>query len=109
MRSHPTLVYTLSRVLLFLAVLGVLYLLGARDLVLLVLAFLISGAISLVLLSRQRDAMSSSVTGTFRRINERIEASSRAEDEDGDQDEDGDPPAPGGVDDDAPPPSATAT
>lgn len=101
MRSHPTLVYTLSRVLLFVAVFGVLYLLGARELVLIVLAFLISGAISLVLLSGQRDAMSSSVTGTFRRINERIEASSRAEDEDEGED--------GEDEDGALPPSATAT
>ena len=107
MRSHPTLVYTLSRVLLFVAVFGVLYFLGARDLVLIVLAFLISGAISLVLLSRQRDAMSSSVTGTFRRINERIEASSRAEDEDDGEGEDEDGEGEG--EDGALPPSATAT
>jgi TctA family transporter len=81
-RQHPTLMYTVSRVLLFLAVFGVLYLVGARDLVLLVLAFFLSGAISLVLLSRQRDAMSSAVTGTFSRMNERIEASKRVEDDD---------------------------
>ena len=81
-RSHPTLVYTVSRILLFLVVFGLLYLVGARDFVLIVLAFFISGAISLVLLSRQRDAMSSSVTGTFSRINERIEESKRAEDVD---------------------------
>jgi len=48
----------------------------------LALAIVISGAISLLLLNRQRDALSSGVARFFRRINERIDASTRAEDVD---------------------------
>src|SRR3569833_2626185 len=60
MRS--VLIYSLSRLALFAATAGVLILVGARGLLLLALAILISGVISFVLLSRQRDAVSSSVS-----------------------------------------------
>ena len=59
------------------------WLTGLRGLMALALAIVISGAISLLLLNRQRDAMSTKVTSFFRRINERIDASTRAEDVDG--------------------------
>jgi hypothetical protein len=55
---HPLVVYTLSRFGLFLVTLGVLYLVGMRGFWLLILAFLVSGLASYVLLSRQRDAVS---------------------------------------------------
>lgn len=61
---RPVLVYTASRIGLFAAALGVFYLLGLRDWMwLLIAAFLISGLVSYVLLSKQRDAMSARFTG----------------------------------------------
>lgn len=79
---HPTLVYSALRIGLLVVTLGVVWLLGARGLLWLLLGFLISGLLSLVLLSRQRDAMSRGVSGFFGRINDRIESSRRAEDDD---------------------------
>ncbi|MFM8352773.1 MAG: DUF4229 domain-containing protein [Actinomycetales bacterium] len=76
--------YTSLRLGVFLAVwLLVQWVTGLRGLMALALAIVISGAISLLLLNRQRDAMSTGVARFFRRINERIDASTRAEDVDG--------------------------
>jgi Mn2+/Fe2+ NRAMP family transporter len=50
----------------------VLYLLGARGLLLLALAVLISGLVSFVLLSRQRDEMSGSVLSVVRKGHRRF-------------------------------------
>lgn len=78
-------VYTLARVALFVAVYFVIELLTPlRSLWAAAAALLISGAISLVLLDRQRDAVGLAAAGFFHRINERIEASARAEDDDDD-------------------------
>jgi Mn2+/Fe2+ NRAMP family transporter len=86
---RPALTYTSARILLFVAALGLLYLTGARGLLLLALALLASGILSYVLLSRQRDAMSSKLTGrltsTRSRIQEfgsRIDEGTKAEDQD---------------------------
>jgi hypothetical protein len=54
---RPLLVYTLSRLGLFAVALGVLYLIGARSWLLLLLAAVLSGVASYVLLSKQRDAL----------------------------------------------------
>lgn len=60
---RPVLVYTASRIGLFLVTLGVLYLLGLQNpLVLILVSFLISGIASYVLLSKQRDAMSARIS-----------------------------------------------
>lgn len=59
MRSWLT--YTAARVALFAGAFGVVYLFGARSWVALVLAWVISGLASYVLLSKWRDSMSSSV------------------------------------------------
>ncbi|MEO3889211.1 MULTISPECIES: DUF4229 domain-containing protein [Nonomuraea] len=60
---RPVLVYTASRIGLFLVTLGVLWLLGLTNpLVLIVCSFLISGIASYVLLSRQRDAVSARIS-----------------------------------------------
>ncbi|MEW9554809.1 DUF4229 domain-containing protein [Nonomuraea sp. NPDC050783] len=60
---HPVLVYTASRIGLFVVTLGVLYLLGLQNpLVLIAASFLISGVASYVLLSKQRDAMSARIS-----------------------------------------------
>ncbi|GGS82476.1 hypothetical protein GCM10010156_46430 [Planobispora rosea] len=59
---HPAIVYTLCRILLLAVSAGVLYLLGLRHpLYLMVGAFLVSGVASYVLLSKQRDAMSARI------------------------------------------------
>jgi Mn2+/Fe2+ NRAMP family transporter len=89
MAMRPALAYSLARLGLFLAALLLLYLVGARGLLLLALALLVSGIISFVVLSRQRDAMSSSLSSRFRgmrtRFGEfggRLDEGAKAEDED---------------------------
>ena len=77
--------YTTARILLFVAATGLLYLAGARGLLLLGLALLISGIVSYVLLSRQRDAMSGAIAARLqglRGLGRRLDAGSRAEDDD---------------------------
>jgi cytochrome c biogenesis factor len=64
---RPVLVYTASRIGLFLVTLGVLSLVGpllglTHPLLLILVSFLISGIASYVLLSRQRDAMSERIS-----------------------------------------------
>jgi hypothetical protein len=80
MRS--ALAYSSARILLFVATTGLLYLAGARGLLLLALAVLISGIVSFVVLSRQRDAMSAAFTGRIRGFRGRLDAGARAEDDD---------------------------
>lgn len=64
---HPVLVYTASRIGLLIVTLGVLYLLGVQNwLLLIVVSFAISGIASYVLLSKQRDAVS-------RRISDKVD------------------------------------
>jgi Mn2+/Fe2+ NRAMP family transporter len=71
---RATLAYTTARILLFVAATGLIYLAGARGLLLLALALLASGAVSYMVLSRQRDAMAGALArrlGSFRsRISE---------------------------------------
>ncbi|HUY51396.1 MAG TPA: DUF4229 domain-containing protein [Streptosporangiaceae bacterium] len=80
MRS--TIAYTCARILLFVAATGLLYLAGASGLLLLGLALVISGIISYVVLSRQRDAMSGAIAARFQGLRGRLDAGSRAEDDD---------------------------
>jgi Protein of unknown function (DUF4229) len=80
---RATLSYTLGRVLLFFAALGLMYISGARGLLLVGLALLISGIISFVVLSRLRDAMSGSITSRISSFRERLDEGSRAEDDAG--------------------------
>ncbi|HTT52130.1 MAG TPA: DUF4229 domain-containing protein [Streptosporangiaceae bacterium] len=87
MRS--VLAYTTARLLLFVAATGLLYLAGARGLLLLGLALLASGIASYVLLSRQRDRMSGALSarlagarGKAGRFRSRLDAGTRAEDGD---------------------------
>jgi len=84
-------VYTLLRVALF-GVVWVLveFLTPFHGLWAAVAALLISGAISVVVLDRPRNKVGAAAGSFFGRINERIEASARAEDEDADE-----PPASG--------------
>jgi len=79
---RATLAYSSARILLFVVVLGLLYLLGARGLLLAGLALLISGIISFMVLSRQRDAMSGAITSRIGRFRRRLDEGTRAEDQD---------------------------
>jgi Mn2+/Fe2+ NRAMP family transporter len=81
--------YTSARILLFVVAMILLYLAGARDLLLLALALLVSGIASYVLLSRQRDAMSGALSSRIRSarqrartVRTRLEEGTRTEDED---------------------------
>jgi hypothetical protein len=84
---RTALTYTLSRLTLFVVVLVLLDLAGARGILLIALALLISGLLSYVLLSRQRDAMAGSLfsrlSGRTRRAGSfraRLDEGTRAED-----------------------------
>ena len=86
---RATLAYTSARIVLLAVSLFVLYLAGARGLLLLALAFVVSGIASFVLLSRQRDIMSGALmtrlmNGRSRAagFRTRLEEGARAEDED---------------------------
>ena len=80
MRS--TIAYTTARILIFVVVTGLLYLAGAQGLLLLGLALLVSGIISYVVLSRQRDAMSAAITSRIQGFRGRLDSGTRAEDDD---------------------------
>jgi Mn2+/Fe2+ NRAMP family transporter len=79
---RATFAYTTARILLFVAATGLCYLAGARGLLLLGLALLVSGAASYVILSRQRDAMSGALANRLRTLRTRIDAGAKAEDRD---------------------------
>lgn len=79
---RATLSYTMMRLLLFFASLILLYFAGAHGFVLVGLALLISGLVSLIVLSRQRDAMSGALAARVRHFRERLDAGTRAEDDD---------------------------
>ena len=86
---RATLAYTSARIVLLVVSAVLLYLAGARGLLLLLLAFVVSGIVSYVLLSRQRDMMSGSLM-TRLKIRRprgpgwraRLEEGARAEDQD---------------------------
>lgn len=66
MRS--VILYTIARFVIFAATAGVLALFGARGFLLLMLSLLVSGVISYVLLSAQRDRLSAAVDGKWRKF-----------------------------------------
>lgn len=76
----PGLRYTLARLLLLAAAWGLFALVGLHGITLWVAAFLGSGVASLLLLSRQRDAMGQGVERLLDRVNQRIDAATRKED-----------------------------
>jgi hypothetical protein len=75
------LLYTSARLGLFLVAALVLALLGMRGVLLLAVALVLSGLASYVLLSRQRDAVSASVTERAARVRRRMDESAASEDE----------------------------
>jgi hypothetical protein len=85
---RATLAYTTARILLFVVSVILLYLVGARSILLLAGALVVSGIASYVLLSRQRDRMSGAMIGRLRNgrqrasgLRARLEEGARAEDE----------------------------
>jgi Protein of unknown function (DUF4229) len=78
----PALNYTLARAAILGATLAVLWLVGARGILLVLLAVLISGLISYFALSGMRDAVSARVAERVQRISQRIDERTRAEDSD---------------------------
>ena len=78
---RATLAYTAVRFLLFAVAVGLIYLAGARGLLLIALALLVSGAASYVLLSRMRDSMASSISRRIESVRSRIDEGSRVEDD----------------------------
>ncbi len=74
--------YTIMRLLLFFVVLFLVYFTGIRGLALPGIALLISGILSFIVLSRQRDAMSGALTSRMRGFRERLDAGTSAEDDD---------------------------
>jgi hypothetical protein len=77
---RATLAYTAARILLFAAVAGLLYLAGARGLLLIALALVVSGVASYIVLSRMRDAMAGAISRRIESVRSRIDDGTRAED-----------------------------
>ncbi len=69
---RTTLAYSSARILLLVVSMILLYLVGARGLLLLALAFVVSGIASFVLLSKQRDIMSGALSGRLRHGRQRV-------------------------------------
>jgi hypothetical protein len=78
---RPLLVYTAARLAVLLVALGVLYALGARGLLLVVLAVVVSGLVSYLAFARQRDAVAARLHARVQDGRARIDARTRAEDE----------------------------
>jgi hypothetical protein len=86
---RATFAYTSARILLLVVSIVLLYLVGARGLLLVALACVVSGIASFVLLSRQRDVMSRLLMTRIKNgqqrttgFRARIEEGARAEDDD---------------------------
>jgi hypothetical protein len=95
-RRHPVLVYTALRVAMLVAVGAVLYALSLRGVWLILFAFLVSGVVSAFVLRSPREGAVLGYRSAYRGINDRIDSSSRSEDQDDDLDDlddlDGTPP-----------------
>jgi len=79
---RATLSYTLLRLLIFLAAALVLALFGVHGITLLVVALVISAVISLPLLSKLRDRMSTSLSGRVDKFQTKLDQGTKAEDTD---------------------------
>ena len=78
---RATFAYTAARIVLFAVALGLIYLAGARGLLLFALALLVSGAASYILLSRMRDNMAGSITRRIDSVRSRIDQGAGVEDD----------------------------
>jgi hypothetical protein len=79
---RATLTYTLIRLLLFAAVALALELFGVHGLTMLLVALIVSSIISLPLLSKLRDRMSTSLSGRVKKFSSSLDAGTKAEDVD---------------------------
>jgi hypothetical protein len=79
---RAALFYTVLRFGLFVVVFGLLFVAGARSILLLGLSILISGVISYFVLNGQRAAMSGAISRRLSDFRQRLDAGTRAEDED---------------------------
>jgi Mn2+/Fe2+ NRAMP family transporter len=79
---RATFAYTAARILIFVALFGLLWVIGVRGFALFGLALIISGIISFVVLSRQRDVMSGAITSRIGNFRQRLDEGTRAEDDD---------------------------
>jgi cell division protein FtsW (lipid II flippase) len=79
---RATLFYTVLRFGLFIVVFGVLYWAGVRSFLLFLAAILISGILSYFLLTPQRAAMSGAISKRVTDFRDRLDAGTRAEDDD---------------------------
>ena len=78
--GRAAVVYTAMRLALFVGCLVVVFVIGLRGFVALLVALVGSGLLSLFLLARQRTAMSVAVDRRVGRLRERTQARTRAED-----------------------------
>ncbi len=74
------LIYTFLRILIFASFLGAGYLIGLRGIILLLMGFLVSGIVSLFVLSKTRDQLSSSIFSASQRVNKKIASAAEKED-----------------------------
>lgn len=72
--------YTALRALIFVVVAALLWIIGLRGYVLLLVAVLASGVVSLFALSRSRDALSAALISRHRRLKQRMAERTAAED-----------------------------
>ena len=79
---RATIAYTLLRLLMFFAVALLLALFGVHGITLLVVALVISSIISLPVLSKLRDRMSTSLTSKIDGFNTKLDEGTKAEDVD---------------------------
>ena len=79
---RATLSYTVLRLAIFAAALGILYLVGARGILLVGLAALVSAIISFTLLARLRAAMAGSISERISRVRAGLDEGAKAEDVD---------------------------
>jgi hypothetical protein len=79
---RATLFYTVLRFGLFIVAFGLLYVAGARSILLLGGAILISGIVSYFVLTPQRNAMSNALSKRVTGFRSRLDAGTSAEDDD---------------------------
>lgn len=73
-------IYTFLRIVILAAFLGAGYLIGLRGIILLLMGFLASGIVSLFVLSKTRDQLSSSIFSASQRVNKKIASAAEKED-----------------------------
>lgn len=81
----PFVQYTAARLALFLVCWGLLWLVGAKGILGVLIAIIVSGLLSYVVLDRMRDRFAQALTGGFRDLRARFTAGRAGEDDDGEQ------------------------